>query len=147
VTATARKIAALFYNAVRHGMEYVDPGASFYETRYPSCEDRVPIGPNAVIEDNIGASEVCGACWPDGSQRPFKPEPPSAKAVVEKMKASVPSILDRIWSCAVPSLFKPQISTDQLAPPGGTRPVHQCDVEFPAERAAEGQGDGVALWI
>lgn len=34
VTATARKIAVLFYNAVRFGMEYVDPGASFYETRY-----------------------------------------------------------------------------------------------------------------
>jgi transposase len=34
VTATARKIAVLFYNAVRHGMEYVDSGASFYETRY-----------------------------------------------------------------------------------------------------------------
>jgi transposase len=34
VTATARKVAVLFYNAVRHGMEYVDPGASFYETRY-----------------------------------------------------------------------------------------------------------------
>ena len=34
VTATARKIAALFYNAVRHGMEYVDPGGSFYDTRY-----------------------------------------------------------------------------------------------------------------
>ena len=34
VTATARKIAALFYNAVRHGMEYVDPGSSFYDTRY-----------------------------------------------------------------------------------------------------------------
>jgi transposase len=34
VTATARKIAVLFYNALRHGMEYVDPGASFYETRY-----------------------------------------------------------------------------------------------------------------
>jgi transposase len=34
VTATARKTAVLFYNAVRHGMEYVDPGASFYETRY-----------------------------------------------------------------------------------------------------------------
>ena len=31
VTAAARKIAVLFYNAVRHGMEYVDPGASFYE--------------------------------------------------------------------------------------------------------------------
>ena len=25
VTATARKVAVLFYNAVRHGMEYVDP--------------------------------------------------------------------------------------------------------------------------
>jgi transposase len=34
VTATARKIAVLFYNAVRHGMDYIDPGASFYETRY-----------------------------------------------------------------------------------------------------------------
>ena len=34
VTATARKVAVLFYNAVRHGMEYVDPGASSYETRY-----------------------------------------------------------------------------------------------------------------
>lgn len=34
VTATARKIAVLFYNAVRHGVEYVDPGASSYETRY-----------------------------------------------------------------------------------------------------------------
>ena len=34
VTATARKIAALFYNAMRHGMDYVDPGASFYDTRY-----------------------------------------------------------------------------------------------------------------
>ena len=34
VTATARKIAVLFYNAVRYGMEYVDPGASYYVTRY-----------------------------------------------------------------------------------------------------------------
>lgn len=34
VTATARKIAVLFYNTVRHGMDYVDPGASAYETRY-----------------------------------------------------------------------------------------------------------------
>jgi hypothetical protein len=34
ITATARKIAVLFYNALRHGMEYVDPGASSYETRY-----------------------------------------------------------------------------------------------------------------
>lgn len=34
VTATARKIAVLFYNALRHGMEYADPGASYYEERY-----------------------------------------------------------------------------------------------------------------
>jgi len=34
VTATARKIAVLFYNAMRHGMSYVDPGADQYERRY-----------------------------------------------------------------------------------------------------------------
>jgi transposase len=34
ITAAARKIAVLFYNALRHGMDYVDPGASHYETRY-----------------------------------------------------------------------------------------------------------------
>jgi transposase len=34
VTATARKIAVLFYNALRHGMDYTDPGASYYENRY-----------------------------------------------------------------------------------------------------------------
>jgi transposase len=34
VTATARKIAVLFYNTVRHGMTYADPGASYYEERY-----------------------------------------------------------------------------------------------------------------
>jgi len=34
VTATARKIAVLFYNALRHGLSYTDPGASYYEERY-----------------------------------------------------------------------------------------------------------------
>jgi len=34
VTATARKIAVLFYNTLRHGMEYSDPGASHDEERY-----------------------------------------------------------------------------------------------------------------
>ena len=34
VTATARKIAVLFYNVLRHGMDYSDPGASYYEERY-----------------------------------------------------------------------------------------------------------------
>src|SRR4051812_43975895 len=34
VTATARKIAVLFYNALRHGMDYSDPGTSYCEERY-----------------------------------------------------------------------------------------------------------------
>jgi transposase len=34
ITATARKLAALFYNTLRHGMAYADPGASYYEQRY-----------------------------------------------------------------------------------------------------------------
>lgn len=34
VTATARKIAVLFYNTLRFGMQYADPGASYYEERY-----------------------------------------------------------------------------------------------------------------
>lgn len=34
VTATARKIAVLFYNTLRYGMEYADPGASYYEERH-----------------------------------------------------------------------------------------------------------------
>ena len=34
VTATARKIAVLFYNTMRFGMAYQDPGADHYESRY-----------------------------------------------------------------------------------------------------------------
>ena len=34
VTATARKLAVLFYRALRFGMTYADPGASYYEERY-----------------------------------------------------------------------------------------------------------------
>lgn len=34
VTATARKLAVLFYNALRFGMEYVDPGIDYYESKY-----------------------------------------------------------------------------------------------------------------
>ncbi|HEX4337847.1 MAG TPA: IS110 family transposase [Polyangiaceae bacterium] len=38
VTATARKLATLFYNALRFGMAYADPGADHYEKHY---RDRV----------------------------------------------------------------------------------------------------------
>ena len=34
VTATARKLAGLFYHALRHGMTYQDPGAAYYEAQY-----------------------------------------------------------------------------------------------------------------
>lgn len=34
ITATARKIAVLFYNTLRHNISYADPGASYYEDRY-----------------------------------------------------------------------------------------------------------------
>lgn len=34
VTATARKIAVLFYNALRFGMIYRDPGAAAYDERH-----------------------------------------------------------------------------------------------------------------
>lgn len=34
VTATARKLAVLFYNALRYGLSYLDPGVSYYEDRY-----------------------------------------------------------------------------------------------------------------
>ena len=34
VTATARKLAVLFYKALRFGMTYADPGVSAYEARY-----------------------------------------------------------------------------------------------------------------
>jgi hypothetical protein len=56
-------------------------------------------------------------------------------------------IVSEVQMRRVPSLFKPQIPTDQLAPPRGTRPVHQCDVKFLAERTAVGQGDRVTLRI
>lgn len=34
ITATAGKIAVLFYNTLRHGMIYADPGATYDEDRY-----------------------------------------------------------------------------------------------------------------
>ena len=34
VTATARKLAVLFYNTLRYGLDYADPGATYYEERY-----------------------------------------------------------------------------------------------------------------
>ena len=41
VTATARKIAVPFYNNLRHGMEYSDPGASQYEERQAAASSPI----------------------------------------------------------------------------------------------------------
>ena len=38
ITATARKLAVLFYHTMRYGMQYTDPGATYYEER---CRQRV----------------------------------------------------------------------------------------------------------
>lgn len=59
VTATARKIAVLFYNTLRHGSAYIDPGADYYEERY---RDRVIRGLHqraaafgySLVEDGVG---------------------------------------------------------------------------------------------
>jgi len=34
ITTIARRIAVLFYNTLRRGMTYADPGATYYEDRY-----------------------------------------------------------------------------------------------------------------
>ena len=34
MTATARKLAVLFYNALRYGMAYQDPGVAHYEEQH-----------------------------------------------------------------------------------------------------------------
>jgi transposase len=34
VTATARKMAVLFYSIMKHGKQYIEPGAEYYETQY-----------------------------------------------------------------------------------------------------------------
>ena len=56
VTATARKIAVLFYNALRHGMDYADPGASYYEERYRQ----------RVLDQSPEAGQVAGLRPPTG---------------------------------------------------------------------------------
>jgi hypothetical protein len=33
-TATARKLACIFYRMMRYGKEYVDPGIDYYEQKY-----------------------------------------------------------------------------------------------------------------
>ncbi|WP_249788095.1 transposase [Bradyrhizobium sp. NBAIM01] len=47
VTATARKIAALFYNTLRHGMCYKDPGAAHYGNNIAAASSPIyNAGPN-----------------------------------------------------------------------------------------------------
>jgi transposase len=64
VTATARKIAALFYNTLRHGMAYADPGASYCEERHrvrvfqPQAPREVPrLCPAGGAVTSVGVSQ------------------------------------------------------------------------------------------
>ena len=41
VTATARKIAVLFYNTLRHDMTYRDPGANHYEEQFAAVSSPI----------------------------------------------------------------------------------------------------------
>ncbi|OJH30427.1 hypothetical protein Wxf_02774 [Wolbachia endosymbiont of Armadillidium vulgare] len=34
ITATARKLACIFYSMLKYGQEYVEKGMNYYETRY-----------------------------------------------------------------------------------------------------------------
>jgi transposase len=62
VTATARKLAILFYNAMRFGMKYVDPGVAYYEERY---RQRVIHNLHRRAQD-LGFSLVPNAAGPAG---------------------------------------------------------------------------------
>lgn len=58
VTATARKLAVLFYRALRYGMTYADPGAQYYEQRYrhrviANLQRRAKSLGFALVEDQV----------------------------------------------------------------------------------------------
>lgn len=62
-TATARKIAVLFYNTLRHGMDYADPGAAYYEERYrqrvvANLQRRAKAF-GFILEKAVGPDPVC----------------------------------------------------------------------------------------
>jgi len=55
VTATARKIAFLFCNALRYGMVYRDPGAAAYDERHRGrvchCATSKHLSPGSILMD------------------------------------------------------------------------------------------------
>ena len=63
ITATARKIAVLYYTTVRYGMNYVDPGASYYEERYQQ----------RVLANLRRRAERLGYALVEGSEAGLKP--------------------------------------------------------------------------
>ena len=57
VTATARKIAVLFYNAMRFGMDYQDPGAEHTSTNTASASS------SSSIEGRRNSGSPCSRSW------------------------------------------------------------------------------------
>jgi hypothetical protein len=64
VTATARKLAVLFYNSLRYGASYTDPGADYYEERY---KERVLQGLRRRAR-SLGLELVSVAATPSASE-------------------------------------------------------------------------------
>jgi hypothetical protein len=73
-TTTARKIAVLFYNAQRYGMDYVDPGASSYQSRYRA----------RVIDNFAPARQSLRLCPPtNGASSRFLEQSPRASIRID----------------------------------------------------------------
>ena len=59
---TARKIAGLFYNAMRLGMDYRDPGADHYEQQYLSASSSSFVAVQRS-SDSRCSHKICQNLW------------------------------------------------------------------------------------
>lgn len=53
ITATARRIAVLFYNTMRFGMRYVNPGADHCRTAVPRARDQATASSRSCVWLNV----------------------------------------------------------------------------------------------
>ena len=135
VTATARKIALLFYNALRHGMDYVDPGASYYETRYRErviCNlHRRAKAFGFILQPDTVASEVRPTSRRNPREVRIYCEAGCAGRSVSRGVASTPGCSDRAVGAAA--------ATKSSAPRFGR-------ASLPAIESMESGGSGTIFW-